>query len=100
MPIKAFVYISPSKRMLIRVGYAVSKGIRKATLRNRIKRLMRESFRINNQDLVKRLCGITAIEIVFLYNSTKEITRNRPKFESINRSIANLCSTVAVVFPE
>lgn len=99
-PVKAFVYLSPSKKMLIRVGFAVSKGLRKATLRNRIKRLMRESFRINKQDLIKRLCSATTIEIVFLYNGSKEIVQNRSQFASINRSITNLCSTVKVVFSE
>jgi ribonuclease P protein component len=99
-PIKAFVFSLPSKQTSIRVGFAVAKGLKKATLRNRVKRLMRESFRLNKESLMRRISSITAIEIVFLYNDKGPIFKNRSQFEYINRAIAGLCSSIKVILTE
>jgi ribonuclease P protein component len=99
-PIKAFVFLSKSKITSIRVGFAIAKGLKKATLRNRVKRLMREAFRKNQQDLVKRICSVTEIELVLLYNDNREILKNRPKFAQIDQAIANLLSSIKVVLAE
>jgi ribonuclease P protein component len=99
-PVKAFVYLSSSGKASIRVGFSVAKGIRKATQRNRLKRLMRESFHINKKGLMKRLTCRTMMEVVFLYKGNVELIQTKLRFATINKAITELCSTIEVVCPK
>jgi len=67
-----------------RLGLAISKKkINKAVARNRIKRLIRESFRHNRRDL-------RAIDIVVLAQSNAKEASNQQLFDSLQKHWENL----------
>jgi ribonuclease P protein component len=96
-PIKAFVCKSPSEQTGLRVGFAVSKGIRKATHRNLFKRLMRETFRTKRDEFFEHIEPGTLLEIVFLYNGDNKILSKKIRFTSINKALTDLSSIINFV---
>jgi ribonuclease P protein component len=98
-PIKAFVFFSASKQGGVRVGFAVSRGIRKAAQRNRIKRLMREAFRVRRDEFYMHLDSESLLEIVFLYNGDVKIPYKKIQFATINQALTDLSSTIVTLCP-
>ena len=92
--IKAFVFSSLSKRTCLHVGYAVSKKIRRAAHRNRLKRLMKEAFLVKKIDFIRQLNSGTLVEIVFMYNGNAEITPTMVRFSSIVQALSTLYSMI------
>jgi ribonuclease P protein component len=92
-PIKAFVLLSLSKKTSLHVGFTVTKKIRTAAHRNRLKRLMREAFLSKKKDFIRQINSGTLIEIVFMYNGNTESVPNMVRFSSITQALSALCST-------
>jgi ribonuclease P protein component len=92
--LKAFVLLSRSEKTSLHVGYTVTKKIRTAAHRNRLKRLMREAFLANKEELVRRLSSGTLVEIVFMYNGNIEIAPTMVRFSSIDQALSALCSMI------
>ena len=99
-PINAFVYSSHAKQAGLHVGFAVSRGIRKAAHRNLLKRLMKEAFRTRREDFFEHVVPGMLLEIVFLYNGDSKNPSKKVRFASINKALANLSSTVHIVYPQ
>ena len=93
-PIKAFVLLSLSRKTSLHVGYTVTKKIRTAAHRNRIKRLMREAFLTKKADFTRKLNSGILAEIVFMYNGNNEIAPTMVRFSSITQSLSALCSVI------
>ena len=93
-PIKAFVLSSLSKRTSLHVGYTVTKKIRTAAHRNRLKRLMREAFLAKKTDFIRQLSSGTLIEIVFMYNGNTELTPTMVRFSSVTQALSAICSLI------
>jgi ribonuclease P protein component len=93
-PIKAFVFSSLSKRTALHVGYTVTKKIRTAVHRNRLKRLMREAFLTKKTDFIRKINSGTLVEIVFMYNGNTEIAPTMVRFSFIAQALSDLCSMI------
>jgi len=93
-PIIAFVLSSLSKRTSLHVGYTVTKKIRTAAHRNRLKRLMREAFFTKKTEFSRQISSGTLVEIVFMYNGNTEIAPNMLRFSSIAQALSVLSSTI------
>ena len=93
-PIKAFVCLSPSKKPIVRIGYAVTRGIKKATQRNRIKRLMREVFRTNKQNFFGYMKTCALLEVVFMYNGSAETLHRKVRLENVYKALFAVCSMI------
>ncbi|WP_207719472.1 MULTISPECIES: ribonuclease P protein component [unclassified Clostridium] len=74
------LYIYKNKKDFNRLGIVVSKKVGKSVIRNRIKRLIKESFRLNCCDLK------TGYDLIFIARNAS----NDKKFKYINNSVINL----------
>ncbi len=99
-PIKAFVCSTLSKQTGLRIGFAVTRGIRKAAHRNLLKRLMREAFREKKKDFLARVNSKILQEIVFLYNGNIKSLTKKGCFAAINRAFTELSSVINIVYPK
>jgi ribonuclease P protein component len=98
-PIKAFVFSSPSKQTGLCVGFAVSRGIRKAIQRNRLKRLMREAFQARREEFFGQIDSGIQREIVFLYNGEIKIPYKKVRFSTIKQAMSDLSSAINTTCP-
>jgi ribonuclease P protein component len=98
-PIKAFVCLSPCHQTGLRIGFTVTRRIRKANRRNLLKRLMKEAFRTKKEDFFAKIESGILFEIVFMYNGDVKTPPKKVRFAFINQAMADLSSTINFVFP-
>lgn len=76
------LYVYINKRNVNRLGVSVSKKVGKSVVRNRIKRLIKESFRLGSS-CIKVECGY---DLVFIARKAS----NGKGYAEINNSVKNL----------
>jgi len=74
--IKIYFRISPKRDVISRVAFAVSKKVKPAVLKNRVKRLLREVYRLNKHRLIDLLSlKDKSIDLVMIYIGDKEVLK-------------------------
>ncbi len=76
------IYVTKNKEEKNKIGIAISKKLGKANKRNRLKRLIRESYRLQKSNLKK------GYNIVFIWNRQADILNN--KYENVSQDIIKL----------
>lgn len=75
------MYILDNKSDFNRVGFSVSKKVGKATVRNKIRRRIRESFRLNCDEYIKN-----GYDLVFI----ARVASKDAEYEDIEKSVKTL----------
>ena len=80
----------------MKVGFAVSRSVRKAVLRNRAKRLLRESYRTQKHLLAGTAPGPNrALTIVFMYSGAPDVSRKEVRYDSIENGVMKVLHEIA-----
>ena len=89
--------ISKSRpQRIVHVGFAARRGGLTAPERNRLKRLMRESYRLNKDKLLSRLgTSERKANIVFVYSPRTDISINSISYSTIEYDLTTILSTIA-----
>jgi ribonuclease P protein component len=74
------LYVYKSRKNINRIGISVSKKVGKSVTRNRVKRLIKESYRLNNSELIK------GYDLVFIARSAA----SEKNYNEISDAIKNL----------
>ena len=94
--IKSIYAIDLDKKILgVKIAVAVSKKAGKAVWRNRVKRLIKESYRLNKQSLLinakeKKICLL----IIFSPNKLSEIKNKKIYYKDIYSSVIELINKI------
>ena len=73
------IYVLQNKKEVNRIGVAVGKKAGKSVVRNRLKRLIREAYRLNEEQIEKGL------DIVIVWRSSTNI--DNVNFEIVQKSL-------------
>ena len=82
------IYLSKNKKNENVIGIAISKKLAKAVKRNRLKRLIRESYRIQRDSLEK------GYNIVFIWNKQANVDSN---YKNVSEDIISLFKKAGVI---
>ncbi len=74
------LYVHKNRKNLNRIGISVSKKVGKSVTRNRVKRLIKESYRLNNGGL------ITGYDLVFIARSAS----SEKNYNEISEAVKHL----------
>ena len=83
------IYLLKNKKEENIIGIAISKKLAKAVKRNRIKRLIRESYRLQKDNLEK------GYNIVFIWNKQVDIINNT--YRNVNKDIIELFRKAGII---
>ena len=78
------------------VGFAVKKSLKRAVDRNRVRRLMREAYRVNKAPLHSYVHEHgRQIQILFLYSIPRSTTITLPSFAEIQEDVQGLLTAIS-----
>jgi ribonuclease P protein component len=89
-PITCFFLRTASSEQKISVGFAVSKSVKRALERNKLKRLMKEAFRANEEEFLGKVTEHDSVKIIFVYTQKKEGARKHPTFSTVIQAFSEL----------
>jgi ribonuclease P protein component len=84
---QAVLYVLPNKKDISRIGFAAGKRLGGAVLRNRVKRILREAYRLNQDKITK------GADLIL-------VGRNplvKAKFKTADRAFLDLCAKAGIL---
>ncbi len=93
-PLRCYYLRDTGNPRRMQTGFSVSRSIRRAVDRNRAKRLMRESFRLNKHLLTGIPPTRAALEIVFMFTGPAAELRGANSFSTISGAMTKILTTL------
>lgn len=81
------LYIKKNGKDLSRLGISVSKKVGKAVIRNKVKRRIRESYKLYSNEVAK------GYDVIFI----ARVSSNNQDFKVINNSVVNLLKKAGIM---
>lgn len=81
----------------VQVGFTVNKKTKGAVVRNRLKRLMRESYRLNKHILDTDSSKKIALTAVFIFGKKNTIPEKNVGFNIANEDIMNILKKLKIM---
>lgn len=98
-PVRAFVYLKTSNKSSIKVGFAVTRNITRAVDRNKLKRYLRVSFRLNTEIFRKNINMKRTIQVVFMYvGGSRGTIQKNVGFFTIAQAMDKICKKIEVSY--
>ncbi|HCA80448.1 MAG TPA: hypothetical protein DEP53_12020 [Bacteroidetes bacterium] len=99
--IRCFYSVNPSGGIQPRIGFSVTRNIHTAAARNRVRRWMRESYRLRKDALRDLPSGQSGcFDVVFLFSARSTPVLDRRIRESIDQAISSLLKELQLRFSE
>jgi len=93
--VRCFFLESPSSEK-IQVGFSVGRGIRRSSSRNRLKRLLRESYRRNKNLLLEtQKSAEDGVKLVFLFMARKGTNPQKVLLAEVDQDLKTLLSRLS-----
>ncbi|TAK58168.1 MAG: ribonuclease P protein component [Bacteroidetes bacterium] len=82
----------------VMVAFAVKKTLKRAVDRNRVRRLMREAYRLHKAALLSRVQQAELqVQILFMYSSRRDGTRTLPSFVSVQDDVVTMLDKITMM---
>ena len=95
-PVKAIYLLVEEQDFALKAGFAVSsKNFKKAVERNRVKRLMRESYRVQKNYLSEQLISTGQQLVVFFIYTSKELPDYHQVFQQMQIVLERIGKAIA-----
>jgi ribonuclease P protein component len=95
-PVRLFYVVDRSSPPTMNVGFTVSRGIRGSVRRNRIKRLLRESYRLQKQPLLRAIQDHgTAVQGVLMFVGPNPEKSTLLRLEDVREQVGELLDRLA-----
>ena len=98
--VRIYYRLCPTRDVASRVAFAVSRKVKKAVLKNRAKRLLREVYRLNKHQLIDLLSlKNMAIDMVLIFIGEADILK-RLKYADVERDFRNSLEKILALINE
>jgi ribonuclease P protein component len=85
------------KAVVVQAGFAVSRSVKSAVKRNRVRRLMREAYRLNKGEVMKLVVGQgRCFKIVFLWKESTGKNISELKLKDLDLDIQKTLITALI----
>ena len=98
--IRVFALYTDSLKTSVQVGFTITKKIKRAVDRNRLKRYLRESFRFiikRNESLVK---NGKELKLVFMHTGVDGIAQRNISYFCVLKEVEKICKAMSIIHGE